>query len=180
MPLPDNFSVLAIPGYYGLSFLPHAYALHVATGGQPAKWDNRNPRAVNLKSKLQAKLPPQVYSLYERAEAASANCYENMPLFYSAVVMGHIAGLDKAFLNNFAFRFLLLRSAYILSYVGISNQKYTPLRTVLYFWSTAICIRALIASAKKLAWNSKGKKAGDLIWSIWAENSFSFGTFRDG
>src|ERR1700753_196431 len=131
MSLPRNFSVLAIPGYYILSFLPHAYALHVATGGNPLKWDNRNPRATNLKSKLQSKLPPTIYALYERGEAASANCYENMPIFYSAIVMGHIAGLDTEFLNSFAFKYLLLRIAYVLSYVGITNQKFTTIRTIL-------------------------------------------------
>jgi uncharacterized MAPEG superfamily protein len=151
MSLPSNFSVLAIPGYYLLSFLPHAYALNVATGGRPVKWDNRNPRAANLKSNLQSKLPPAIYALYERGEAASANCYENMPIFYSAIVMGHIAGLDKESLNSFAFRYLLIRVAYVLSYVGIANQKFTPIRTILYFWSTAICIKSLITSAKKLA-----------------------------
>jgi uncharacterized MAPEG superfamily protein len=151
MSLPTNFSVLAIPGYYLLSFLPHAYALHVATSGQPLKWDNRNPRAVGLKSRLQTKLPPELYALYERGEAASANCYENMPIFYSAIVMGHIAGLDKTFLNNFAFKYLMLRAAYIFSYVGITNQKYTPIRTILYFWSIVLCSRVLITSAKKLA-----------------------------
>lgn len=151
MSLPSNFSVLAIPAYYGLSILPHAYALHVASGGNPLKWDNRCPRAADLKVKLQSKLSASDYALYERGEAASANSYENMPIFFAAVVIGHVAGLDKSYLNNFAFKYLLIRAAYLLSYLGISNQKLTPLRTGLYFWALAQCIRALFASAEKLA-----------------------------
>jgi uncharacterized MAPEG superfamily protein len=151
MSLPSNFSILAIPGYYILSFLPHAYALNVATGGNPGKWDNRNPRAVNLRSKLQAKLPAETFARYERAEAASSNSYENMPIFYSAIIIGHLARLDKAALNAFAFRYLLVRTAYVFSFVGISNQKYTPIRTALYFTGLVMCIRLLIESARRMA-----------------------------
>lgn len=151
MSLPSNFSVLAIPAYYGLSLLPHMIALHVASGGNPAKWDNRCPRAAGLKAKLQSKLSTSDFALYERGESASANCYENQALFFATIAFGHLAGLEKSYLNNFALRYLLVRAAYVVSYVAISNQSLTPIRTGLYFWAVGQCIKVLLKSAEKLA-----------------------------
>jgi len=151
MSLPSNFSVLAIPGYYILSMMPHVYAVNAATGGDAFKWDNRCPRASGLKSTLQSKLPPDVFARYERGEAASANCYENMPIFFASIIMGHIAGLDKSYLITFALRYLLVRTVYLFSYIGISNQKFTPIRTLIYFVGLGLCIKSLLASAEKLA-----------------------------
>ena len=148
MSLPQNFSVLSIPAYYALSFLPHAYAVLVATRGQPWKWDNRNPRSSALKADLRSKLDPNTFALYERAEAASSNAYENMPLFTAAIIMGHVMGLDKKHLDSFALQFLLVRAGHTLSYVSTRRQRWTPLRTVLYIWSVALCVRVLVKAAK--------------------------------
>jgi uncharacterized MAPEG superfamily protein len=149
MSLPENFSILSIPAYYALAFLPHAYAIRVATRGQPWKWDNRNPRSSALKSDLRSNLDPTTYALYERAEAASSNAYENMPLFTAAIILGHVTGLDKKYLDKFALRFLLVRAGHTLSYVATRRQSFTFLRTILYTWSVALCVRVLAKAARK-------------------------------
>jgi uncharacterized MAPEG superfamily protein len=149
MALPENFSILSIPAYYALSVLPHGYAIRVATRGQPWKWDNRNPRSSALKSDLRSKLDPNTFSLYERAEAASSNAYENMPLFTAAVILGHVVGLDKKYLDNFALQFLLVRAGHSLSYVATRRQRWSFLRTMFYVWSVALCVRVLFKAAKK-------------------------------
>jgi uncharacterized MAPEG superfamily protein len=149
MALPENFSILSIPAYYALSFLPHAYAIRVATRGQPWKWDNRNPRSSALKSDLRSKLDPNTFALYERAEAASNNAYENMPLFTAAVILGHVVGLDKKYLDNFALQFLLVRAGHTLSYVATRRQRWSFLRTIFYLWSVALCVRVLVKAARK-------------------------------
>jgi uncharacterized MAPEG superfamily protein len=146
-----NFSIVSIPAYYVLSFLPHAYGIHVASGGNPAAWDNRCPRASKLKSSLQANLPADVYAKYERAEAASANSYENMPLYIGAIILGHFAKLDKAVLDKFAFRFLLVRAVYALVYVQTARQSRTPLRTLLWGYSIWMCVQVYLQAAKALA-----------------------------
>jgi uncharacterized MAPEG superfamily protein len=148
MSLPENFSILSIPVYYAFSFLPHAYAIRVATQGRAWKWDNRNPRSSALKADLRSKLDQKTFALYERAEAASSNAYENMPLFTAAVLIGHVMRLDKKYLNNFALQFLLVRAAHTISYVSTSKQKWTFLRTFLYIWSVGLCIRVIVRAAK--------------------------------
>jgi uncharacterized MAPEG superfamily protein len=149
MALPENFSILSIPAYYILSFLPHAYAIRVATRNQPWRWDNRNPRSSALKADLRAKLDPATFALYERAEAASSNAYENMPLFTAAVILGHVVGLDRKYLDRFALQFLLVRTAHTVSYMATKRQRWSFLRTVFYFWSVALCVRVLAKAAKK-------------------------------
>lgn len=71
-----NISALAIPAYYILSLLPHTFALRVATQGNLATWDNRNPRSSSMKAQLKEKLPVDVYNKYERLEACHANGME--------------------------------------------------------------------------------------------------------
>ncbi|KAL1791970.1 hypothetical protein ACET3X_009721 [Alternaria dauci] len=71
-----NASVLAIPAYFMLSFLPHALAVNVATVGNVLTWDNRNPRSSDVKAQLKQRLPAASYAKYERMEACHANGME--------------------------------------------------------------------------------------------------------
>jgi uncharacterized MAPEG superfamily protein len=149
--LPSNFSIYALPAYYVLSLVAHSYALHIATNGRPLTWDNRNPRAAGLRARLQAQLPAEAFAAYERAEAASSNCYENMPLFFGAIILGHVAGLERNYLNQVALRYLLVRTVYVVSYVQISKVEWSVVRTGLYFWGVFICFQAIFAAAREMA-----------------------------
>jgi uncharacterized MAPEG superfamily protein len=93
-------------------------------------------------------LDPATFALYERAEAASSNAYENMPLFTAAIILGHVVGLDKKYLDRFALQFLLVRAGHTLSYVATSRQRWTFVRTIMYMWSVALCMRVLAKAAK--------------------------------
>ena len=146
----ENFHVLSMPAYWILCLLPHAYAIHLGSGGKALRWDNRNPRGSAIKNNMKSRLSPEVFAQYERAEAASANAFENMPLYYGAVIIGKMAGLDKQILDKFALSFLLARTAHSLSYVFISNQKYTYLRTLLYFCSSGLCINVYLKAARTM------------------------------
>lgn len=153
----SNLSLLAIPTYYILSNLPHAYALNVATKGQPLEWDNRCPRSTKLKADLQSKLSEEQFARYERAEACSANLYENLPLFASAIIVGNMAGLKKdgwAGLNAFVGAYLGLRAAYAVAYIGIGDNKLSYLRSGLWVASFSLCFRVFGEAARVLG--SKG------------------------
>lgn len=145
-----NRSILAIPAYWGLCWATHAAAINIATGGKALKWDNRNPRASGLKEKLQKRLTPEVYAKYERCEAASANGFENLPLFATAVVLGNMAKLDQASLDKFAASYLVLRVIYFVSYTYTSKQEYTPIRSVLWISSALLSIGVIVQAAKVL------------------------------
>lgn len=150
----SNLSILAIPAYYILSFLPHAYGVNVATRGKTSEWENRSPRSKSLKERLQSTLTTEEYRRYERAEASSANLYENMPLFASAVIVGNMAGLKQEGLsgmNGFAAAYLGLRAAYALAYIGIDDNSLSYIRSGLWVASWSLCFRVFVLAAKVLA-----------------------------
>lgn len=145
-----NRSILAIPAFWGMSWLTHWIGITVASRGNPAKWDNRNPRAAGMKKKLQDTLPPDVYAKYERAEAASANGFENLPLFAAAVILGNVAKLPAAEMDRFARNYLAIRFVYLLVYVYVSKQQYTGARSIIWLTSCVMCINVMVKAAKIL------------------------------
>jgi uncharacterized MAPEG superfamily protein len=151
--LPTNISlsILSIPVYYVISVLPHSYAISLATSGKPLKWDNRNPRGIGHRAHLKSTLPPEKFARYERAEAASANALENFPVYTAAMILGHVAGVDKDALDRFAAAWLVLRVAHSLVYVNRSRHGWTAVRTGLYVASIATCFNIFVQAAKKLA-----------------------------
>ncbi|KAF2463192.1 uncharacterized protein BDR25DRAFT_307939 [Lindgomyces ingoldianus] len=148
-----NSSILALPAYHILSFLPHAYAEYVATQGNLLKWDNRNPRSTTLKANLKERLDADTFATFERAEACHANGMENLPLFATAVILGNVAGLKKEGLggmNGFAGLYLALRLAYTSVYLTHTTQGPTLLRSGLWIASVGLCFRVIFKAAKAL------------------------------
>lgn len=145
-----NKAILGIPVMWLMSWGTHAWSIAIATGGQAGKWDNRNPRSVTHKKKLQDKLPAEQFAKYERAVAASMNSFENLPLYAAAAIIGTVAKLDPKVMDNFALSFIAIRAVYQLVYVQTSKQIYTPLRSVLWISSIILCVRIFVQSAKVL------------------------------
>ncbi|CAA9958480.1 MAPEG domain containing protein [Pyrenophora teres f. maculata] len=142
-----NASVLAIPAYFILSFLPHALALYVATQGQLLTWDNRNPRSSDMKARLKQRIPAKTYATYERLEACHANGMENLPLFLGAVVLGNMAGLEEAELTKFVTSFLAVRLTYTVAYMTTCTQAPTLARSGLWITGVWMCFRTIIQAA---------------------------------
>jgi uncharacterized MAPEG superfamily protein len=148
-----NPSILAIPAYYMLSFLPHVYAIQLATNGKALTWDNRNPRSTALKAKLKETLSADTYAAYERAEACHANGMENLPLFATAIILGNVAGLKrdgKHGLAGFAGLFLAIRVAYTACYLGTNTNGLTLVRSGLWATGSVLCVRVMLKAAKAL------------------------------
>ena len=145
-----NYSIAALPFYYALTFLPHAYAVRVATQGKIDQWDNRNPRASGLKDNLRQKLGPEGYAAYERAEAAHYNSLESFPLFATAIIVGNLARLSNEELNTFAAGIGILRALYIVVYISTGTQKYSHIRSVVWITSVGWMMRQLYRAGKVL------------------------------
>lgn len=145
-----NKSILAIPAYYFLTLVPHAWAIQIASGGNPARWDNRNPRATGLKKTLSERLPPELYQKYERCEAAHANGMENLPLFATAMILGNIAKLPADELSKTAGTYIALRAIYFITYIMTSRKQYTVVRSGLWIGSVVLCIRTIVQAAKAM------------------------------
>jgi len=148
--LPANFDILSIPGFWVLALAPHAYAIHVASGGKPANWDNRGPRTTAFRVALEKKLPPAILSKYQRCESASANAFENLPIFVAAIILGRMANLPADEMNRFAVKWLLGRAAHTIAYITISNKNLTPLRTMAYFYTVSLAMGLFVKVAKAM------------------------------
>ncbi|KAH6614837.1 hypothetical protein C7974DRAFT_320077 [Boeremia exigua] len=143
-------SILAIPAYFVLAMLPHGWAINVASQGQLRTWDNRNPRAADLKAALKARLPAARYAQYERLEACHANSMESFPLFAAAVVLGHVAGLEERALSGFAAWFLVARVAYMAVYATHEAQGPTVLRTGIWYVGVGLCFKTIVQAARAM------------------------------
>ncbi|KAB8627257.1 hypothetical protein FH972_026090 [Carpinus fangiana] len=128
-----NYSVYALPLYYLLGILPHGVAIIIASGGNPGKWDNRNPRAAGLKANLTKRLGPAKFARYERAESAHYNTLESFPLLATAVILANLAHLPTEQLNTFVAGNFILRSVYLVAYISTSSQLPTVLRTLIWY-----------------------------------------------
>ena len=53
----------------------------------------------------------------KRAYWAHQNAFEILPLYFSAIILGHIQNIDLAQLNTIAGQFLAFRVAYVFAYI---------------------------------------------------------------
>ncbi|KAB2101504.1 hypothetical protein AG0111_0g10236 [Alternaria gaisen] len=146
-----NTSILAIPAYVILTFLPHVLAINVATRGNFLTWDNRNPRSSDLRAQLKQRLTAVTYTKYKRMEACHANGMENLLLFIGAVVLGNIAGLGQNELAKLAAWFLAVRIAYTVAYITTSTQAPTLIRSSLWIAGVSLCFCTIIRAAGVMA-----------------------------
>lgn len=148
-----DVSILTIPVFHIMSILPHTYAVSV----QGKHWDNRNPRSNDYKETLKEKLGPETFAHYERAESASANAFENIPLYAAAVIVGNMAGLKQEGIdgmNGFAGMFLATRALHTFLYLNGTTDGVALARTGAYFASVAMAVRVFYKAA--VAMGSKG------------------------
>ena len=142
-----NYPLLAIPAYYAFSVLPHLYAGSIlASAGY--KVNNANPKASLSPSAVQGKVPDEVFQKYQRAENAQSNNIEQMPLFASAVLASLLAEKvtlrgkagDNTGLSMYITLYMVVRSAYVVSYVQIADHSKSFIRSFLWgFGSLLTC-----------------------------------------
>jgi len=139
-----NLSFFAIPAYWILSLLPHIYAISIMKKANNGRWNNSNPRSTKWDATLRESTPAEVYGRYERAEAAHKNGMENLPVFVGAVLAGNIANINTSTLNAFVVAYLCLRVAYTVAYISVSSNRFSLVRTAIWFVSTSMCMGIFI------------------------------------
>ena len=71
-------------------------------------YDNNNPRAwLSKQADWRA-----------RANAAQANTFEALPLFFAAIIIAHVLQAPQSRLDILAFTFVLLRIGYVVVYIA--------------------------------------------------------------
>jgi len=150
-----NYSLYAIPAYFALAQLPHAYAVGTIKAANNGRWDNSNPRSSTYNDKVQKSVPAAVFGRYERSVAAHKNGMENLAFFTAAVVLGNMAQLPASTLNTVAGAYLALRAVYNIVYIQTTSNKYSYVRTGIWFCSIGLCMYQLIRAANVFASRSE-------------------------
>lgn len=75
---------------------------------------------------------------------------ESFPLFTAAIVLGHMAGLEKEELTSFAAWFLVVRIAYMAVYASTKTQGPTTLRTGIWYVGVGPCFKTIIQAEKTM------------------------------
>ena len=140
-----NYSFFTIPAFYILAMVPHCYAqaqIIIARNGKMA--NNHNPRGQANLENIKKTVPKETFQCYERSKAAHQNSMENLPLLVATVLCGNVARLDPGTLNTACGAFLLLRTAYLVAYIGITDTRLSLLRTGIWISSMVVCLYVLI------------------------------------
>jgi len=130
--------------------VPHTYAVLIMAKANNGRWNNSSPRSSNWDEVLRKSTPKEVYARYERGKAAHKNGMENLPIFVGAILAGNYAQLDTRTLNLFVTVFLFARVLYTIVYISISSNRYSFIRSTLWFLSTSMCMGIFIKAGLAL------------------------------
>jgi uncharacterized MAPEG superfamily protein len=145
-----NLSFFAVPVFWTLCMVPHTYAVLIMAKANNGRWNNSSPRSSNWDEVLRKSTPKEVYARYERGKAAHKNGMENLPIFVGAILAGNYAQLDTRTLNLFVTVFLFARVLYTIVYISISSNRYSFIRSTIWFLSTSMCMGIFIKAGLAL------------------------------
>lgn len=149
-----NIPLLSIPLYYALAVYPHGHAFYLASRNSSSPPDNRNPKSSDLLASFKKRLGPKDFAAFERAESCHRNHLENMPLFVAAVFAGLFAEREtgqSVGVDTFAVALLVVRVLYTVNYLTTETQKWSYVRSLLYFVGTGLCFATIGRAALALA-----------------------------
>ncbi|OCK78389.1 hypothetical protein K432DRAFT_383901 [Lepidopterella palustris CBS 459.81] len=145
-----NWSIYTIPAYYILGFIPHVYGTKIISKANNGYFDNVNPHGV-LTIESYKRLPKDVFTRYERAEAAHRNIMENMSLFVAAVILGNVAKIEPEILNTIVGGNLAIRVLYTVLYIRTTKAEYSYLRSLVWMSSVASLMYLVVKAGNALA-----------------------------
>ncbi|GAA5884486.1 hypothetical protein JCM16303_005104 [Sporobolomyces ruberrimus] len=134
--MPVNYSFYSIPAVWVVAMSTHWYAIGLTSfSNKLPNFDNTDVRSFQAKIASMDRKDP-VVGKYVRAEAATSNTYETLPLFACAVLAGAVARLPIEAQHKFAVSYVAIRAVYSLLYVNVTSNKASGLRSVV--WLTGI------------------------------------------
>ncbi|RWA07686.1 hypothetical protein EKO27_g7414 [Xylaria grammica] len=144
-----NISYFTIPVALVAALWPRSQSIFKQPGQK--YFDPTNPRT--FPSRLEkSDLDKETVGRILRAEAATANGIEGLPIFAAAVVAGNSAGLSTKTLNSLSIAYILSRVVYNYWYIFLGgNRQLAGLRTPIWFASTGTAL-ALFVKAGLAKW----------------------------
>ncbi|KAI1330667.1 hypothetical protein F5Y16DRAFT_362358 [Xylariaceae sp. FL0255] len=139
-----NISYFTLPVALVLALYPRSQSAFSGPGEKI--FDQSNPRtfAKRLES---SDLDKETVAKILRCESASANGFENLPLYAAALVAGNSAGLSPTTMNVASVAYIVSRVVYNYVYITLGgNRKLAGLRTPVWFAGIG-CIMTLFVKA---------------------------------
>ncbi|KAI3317026.1 hypothetical protein HD806DRAFT_397802 [Xylariaceae sp. AK1471] len=122
-----NISYFTIPVAVFTALWPRSYSAFQGPGQK--YFDPTNPRTFAARLE-KSDIDKETVARILRAESASSNGFEGLPLFAAAIVAGNNAGLSTSALNALSITYILSRVAYNWVYIFLGgNRKLAGLRT---------------------------------------------------
>jgi uncharacterized MAPEG superfamily protein len=87
------------------------------------------------------KITQKQLDMLKRNEGAHANSYEHYPVFASAMIWAHVAGLDTVDINASALIYTVARLCYVAIYVLVDKPLLSQLRGLCWWTGNVVCIR---------------------------------------
>ncbi|KAI1196461.1 hypothetical protein F5X97DRAFT_305133 [Nemania serpens] len=126
-----NISYFTIPVALIAALWPRSYSAFQGPGQK--YFDPGNPRTFAARLE-KADLDKEVVARILRAESASSNGFEGLPLFAAAIVAGNSAGLSALALNSLTIAYIASRVVYNYVYIFLGgNRKIAGFRTPIWF-----------------------------------------------
>lgn len=69
---------------------------------------------------------------------------ENLPLFFAAVIVANMAGLETGLVNGVCAAFLALRAAYVVVYITVEDRKMSSVRSLLWLGGAVCCVYLMV------------------------------------
>lgn len=145
----NNYSLYSLFAYYLVTLYPHVYGVGLIRHATK-RWNNANPRSVEWINTIEKSVTKELFAKFERCEAAHKNGLENFPVFASAIILGTMVKLPNDKMNILSGAFVALRILYAFSYITISRNKYSFIRSLLWVGSTSVCMVMFFMSANKV------------------------------
>ncbi|KAI0205670.1 hypothetical protein F4808DRAFT_409839 [Astrocystis sublimbata] len=126
-----NISYFTIPVAFVAALWPRSFSAFQGPGQK--YFDPAHPRT--FASRLEkSDLDKETVAKILRAEAASANGFEGLPIFAAAIVAGNSSGLSNTALNSLSIAYVLSRFVYNYVYIFLGgNRNLAGLRTPVWF-----------------------------------------------
>ncbi|KAI0865354.1 hypothetical protein F4860DRAFT_306173 [Xylaria cubensis] len=126
-----NISYFTIPVAVFTALWPRSYSAFQGPGQK--YFDPTNPRTFPARLEKSG-LDKETVARIQRAESASSNGFEGLPLFAAAIVAGNSAGLSNVAMNSLSITYILSRIVYNWVYIFLGgNRQMAGLRTPVWF-----------------------------------------------
>nr|GAT58079.1 predicted protein [Mycena chlorophos] len=146
-------SLYSIPAVWFTAFVPWPFKTVLIFLHSNNVWGygNVTPRLNTSRAQKDKSLPPAIAEKILRLEGAHLNGFENLPLWFAAIILGNMAKLDNYTLNVLSLSYVCGRLLFNYLYYRQENDWQGSLRSIVFFVCFSMPMYILLKSAAVIA-----------------------------